>query len=85
MSRLLLRDLAQLATPAGARSPVRGAALRDVDLVENAFVLVRGGTIEAVGPMRDLPPLDGDVEELDGRGLSAIPGLVDATRTRRSH
>ena len=77
MSRLLLRDLAQLATPAGARAPLRGAALRDVDLVENAFVLVRGGTIEAVGPMRDLPPLDADVEELDGRGLSAIPGLVD--------
>ena len=27
--------------------------------------------------MRDLPPLDGEVEELDGRGLCAIPGLVD--------
>ena len=27
--------------------------------------------------MRDLPPLDGDVEEVDGQGLSAIPGLVD--------
>ena len=27
--------------------------------------------------MRDLPRLDGDIDELDGRGLSAIPGLVD--------
>ena len=27
--------------------------------------------------MRDLRPLGDDVEELDGRGLSAIPGLVD--------
>ena len=27
--------------------------------------------------MRDLDPLDGDVEELDGRGLCALPGLVD--------
>ena len=27
--------------------------------------------------MRDLPRLDGEVVELDGRGLSAIPGLVD--------
>jgi imidazolonepropionase len=27
--------------------------------------------------MRDLPAVDGDVEELDGRGLAAIPGLVD--------
>src|SRR6185503_4167439 len=27
--------------------------------------------------MRDLEPIAGDVEELDARGLSAIPGLVD--------
>jgi imidazolonepropionase len=27
--------------------------------------------------MRDLRPLDGDVEELDGRGCAAVPGLVD--------
>ena len=27
--------------------------------------------------MAELPALDGDVEELDGRGLCAIPGLVD--------
>ena len=27
--------------------------------------------------MRDLPALDGDVDELDGRGHCAIPGLVD--------
>src|SRR5262245_4656321 len=77
MSRLLVRDLAQVATPTGAGAPLRGAALRDVEVVENAFVLAHGGTIEAVGPMRDLPGLDGDVEEIDGHGLSAIPGLVD--------
>jgi imidazolonepropionase len=27
--------------------------------------------------MRELQPLDGDVDELDGRGLCAVPGLVD--------
>src|SRR5207245_4441488 len=27
--------------------------------------------------MAELPVLDGDVEEVDGRGLSAVPGLVD--------
>ena len=77
MSRLLVHDLAQVATPARAGAPLRGAALREVETVENAFVLARDGTIEAVGPMRDLPRLDGDVDEIDGRGLSAIPGLVD--------
>ncbi|HSG14384.1 MAG TPA: imidazolonepropionase, partial [Gaiellaceae bacterium] len=47
------------------------------EVLEDAFVLCSAGRIEATGRMRDLPALDGDVEELDGRGLSAIPGLVD--------
>jgi imidazolonepropionase len=75
--RLLVRDLAQLATPAGTEAPLRGAALGEVDVLEDAYVLCSGGVIEAVGRMRDLPALDGDVEELDGRGLCALPGLVD--------
>ena len=75
--RLLVRDLAQVVTPAGTQAPLRGAALRDVDVIEDAFVLVRDGAFEAVGRMGDLPRLEGDVEEVDGYGLSAIPGLVD--------
>ena len=77
MPRLLVRDLAQLATPAAGSAPVRGGALRDVHLFEDAYVLCDGDRIERVGRMRDLDALDGDVVELDGRGCSAIPGLVD--------
>jgi imidazolonepropionase len=75
--RLLVRDLAQVASPAGREAPLRGSALREVEVVEDSFVLCADGRIEAVGRMRELPSLDDDVEELDGRGLSAIPGLVD--------
>ena len=75
--RLLVRDLAQLATPAGTAGPLRGRALRDATVLEDAYVLCDGGEIAAVGRMSDLGPLDGEVEELDGRGLCAIPGLVD--------
>ena len=74
---LLIRDLAQAVSPAGRAAPLRGAALADVDVSEDAYVLCSGETIEAVGRMRDLPALDGDVVEVDGRGLSAVPGLVD--------
>jgi imidazolonepropionase len=74
---LLIRDLAQLATPAGVRGPLRGAALRDVVVTEDAFVLCRDGSIAAAGPMRELPGGLGEVEEIDGRRLCAIPGLVD--------
>jgi imidazolonepropionase len=91
MTRLLIRDLVQVASPAG-RGALRGAALRDVRVVDDAFVLCLDGRIEAVGAMRDLPEAlqrgagraavaesdhAGDLEEIDGRGLSALPGLVD--------
>jgi imidazolonepropionase len=77
VTRLLVRDLRQLATPAGDEAPLRGAALGTVDVIEDAYVLCSDGAIEAVGRMRDLAPLDGEVDELDGRGLCAVPGLVD--------
>jgi imidazolonepropionase len=75
--RLLIRDLEQLATPSGTAAPLRGGALAEVTLFQRAFVLCEDGRISAVGEMRDVPPLDGDVAELDGRGLCAVPGLVD--------
>ena len=75
--RLLIRDLAQVATPAGRAAPLRGAALRDIEVTRDAYVLCEGRRIAAVGRMSELARLDGDVDEVDGRGLSAIPGLVD--------
>jgi imidazolonepropionase len=74
---LLVRDLAQVATPAGRLAPLRARDLRAVEVVDDAFVLCQDGRITAVGRMRDLPAIPGDVEEVDGRGLAAIPGLVD--------
>jgi imidazolonepropionase len=76
-TRLLVRDIAQLATPRGSDAPLRGAALSETDVLEGAFVLCAGDSIEAVGRMRDLPALDGEVVEIDARGRCAIPGLVD--------
>ncbi len=76
-TRLLIRDLEQLVTPAGRDAPLRGRALADVDWLDDAYVLCEDGVIDSVGRMRDLPALDGDVVELDGSGHCAIPGLVD--------
>ena len=75
--RLLIRDLAEVATPAGRSAPLRGDALRALDVIDDAYVLCEDGKVAAAGRMRELRPLAGDVEEVDGRGLSAIPGLVD--------
>ena len=75
--RLLVRDLAQVVSSAGSELPLRGHALGEVEVVADAYLLCEGGNVAAVGRMRDLPALDGEVEELDGRGLCALPGLVD--------
>jgi imidazolonepropionase len=75
--RLLIRDLAQLVTPAGREAPLRGTALGKVEVIENAYVFCGNEVIESVGPMRRLGRIDGDFEEFDGRGLCALPGLVD--------
>jgi imidazolonepropionase len=76
-ARLLVRDLEQLATPAGDDAPLRGDALGRVDVLEDAFVLCEGRRITATGRMRELGRLEGEVEELDGSGHCAVPGLVD--------
>ena len=76
--RLLVRDLAQVATPAGRGAPLRGSALGEVDVIEDGYVLCDGATIASVGRMRDLRLGDGgEVLEVDGRGRCALPGLVD--------
>ena len=75
--RLLIRDLAQVATASGTTAPLRGSELGEVAVLEDAFVLCEDGHIAALGRMSELPRLELDVEEVDGHGLSAIPGLVD--------
>lgn len=77
VSTLLIRDLAQAVSLAGTHAPLRGRELADLLVVEDAYVLCEDGRIAAVGRMADLAPVAGEVEELDGRGRSAIPGLVD--------
>jgi imidazolonepropionase len=74
---LLIKDLTQVVSPAGTSAPLRGRWLRDLDVIENAYILCRDGRIEDVGCTQDLEPQPGELEELDGRGLCAVPGLVD--------
>jgi imidazolonepropionase len=75
--RLLLRDLEQIASPAGRHAPLRGPSLAALDVVEHGYVLCEAGSVRAVGRMRELGAVAGEVEEVDCTGLSAVPGLVD--------
>ena len=72
--KLLIRDLHQVVSPAGRRAPLRGAALGELELIENGYVLCNDAHIEAVGPMSELGLVDSDVEDIDGSGLLRDPG-----------
>jgi imidazolonepropionase len=77
MPALLIRDLAQVATPAGTDAPLRGSALGEVTVLEETYIRCEGGRIAEVGRMRDLAGAGDEVVEIDGRGRCALPGLVD--------
>ena len=70
---LIIRH-ARILTLAGGVRPRRGAALRELGIVERGDVLVADGKISAVGV--DLPaPAEAEVVEAEGRVL--LPGFVD--------
>ena len=78
---ILLLACALLASASVAAEPVtvfRGATVLPIagPPIDDGVVVVRGGTIEAVGAEGDVPIPDGaDVRDLDG--LILMPGLVD--------
>ena len=67
MTALLVRDLAQIASPGGSDAPLRGPRLREVSVTADAYVLCEEGRIVEVGSMADAPKLGQDVAELDGQ------------------
>jgi imidazolonepropionase len=78
VTKLLVRDLAQVVSPAGTGSPLRGPEqMSAVEVVERGYVLCEDGRVSAVGRMSDLGRVEGEVAELDGTGRVAVPGLVD--------
>jgi imidazolonepropionase len=76
---LLIHDLEAAVTPAGT-GPLRGKEFGELRIHSPASIAVSGSRILAVGPpeevMREIPPGTG-FESVDGRGKSALPGLVD--------
>lgn len=72
MNDTLLTGISQLATP--RPGPQRGAAMRDLTILDNAALLVRGGLIEWVGPAAEAPAAP---ETVDLGGRAVVPGLVD--------
>lgn len=81
---LLLANIGQLITLRGEKRARRGAALRELGIIEDAAVLCAGGRIAAVGRQREvlkdswLRKNKSKIQELDCGGRVVLPGLIDS-------
>ena len=74
---VLLTDIKQLVqVREGQESPLRGEEMKQLPLLENAFLLVSEGRIAAYGPMEQCPDLDIPRKSLAGRAV--LPGWCDS-------
>ena len=79
ISSLLITGASQLLTLRGP-VPRRGKALSDLGIVRDGALLIRNGTIAAVGTLSQVEafPDCKDAEKIDVRGRVVLPGFVDS-------
>src|SRR5947207_1804019 len=76
---LAVVNCSQLVTLAGPRRPRAGAELRELAVVEDGAMLVRGGRIERTGKRAEVEPFVGaDCRVVDAGRRVVLPGFVDA-------
>src|ERR1019366_1596752 len=77
---VLLAHASQLLTLRGDAAPRRGAAMRDLGIIEDGAVLIEDGKIAAVGTTDELRTHDiaESAEEIDCSGKVVLPGFVDS-------
>jgi imidazolonepropionase len=76
---LAVVNCSQLVTLAGPRRPRAGAEMRELSIIEDGAMLVRGGRIERTGTRTEIETLVGaDCEVFDAGRRVVVPGFVDA-------
>ncbi|HKR59544.1 MAG TPA: imidazolonepropionase [Pyrinomonadaceae bacterium] len=76
---LAVINCSQLVTIAGPARPRVGAELRELAIIADGALFIRGSHIEKVGTRSEIESLiDADCEVLDAGGRIVLPGFVDA-------
>jgi imidazolonepropionase len=79
VSELVVSNCRQLVTLAGPPRPRIGAEMRQLAVIPDGALLVRGGRIEAAGPRREIEArISAATEVIDAGGRIVLPGFVDA-------
>lgn len=76
----LIRNIGQLLTLDGENRPRRGAAARELGILEDVALAARNGVVVGIGPEEDLLlsiPLTDDAVVVDARRGVVCPGFVD--------
>jgi imidazolonepropionase len=79
---LLIHNIGQLATLAGPVGPLppgprRGAAMRELGIIEDGAVAIADGRVAATGKSRDLRAAFRARDTIDAGGRAVVPGFVD--------
>jgi imidazolonepropionase len=77
MVDLLIHSAAQLITCASTGGPKRGAAMRDVGLIENGAVAIDGDRLLAIGYSDELRSRYHATREIDASNQVLCPGFID--------
>ena len=76
---LAIKNAAQLVCVCRQRERVRqGSKMRELCVILDGAVLIQDARITWVGPSRDLPSDQGDVDVIDAAGKTVLPGLIDS-------
>lgn len=76
---LAVTGCSQLLTLRGPARPRTGAEMRELAIIEDGAMLVRGGRIERIGAREEIEPLiEEGCEVVDAGGRVVMPGFVDA-------
>lgn len=75
--QLLIKNAAQVVTPQG-HTAIKGAAMKEVKIYENASVLIEDGHIVAVGDGAEWVKTVPADKQIDATGKTVLPGFVDS-------
>ncbi len=76
--KLLFKNIKQLVQVREETiKPLKGSEMKELPVIENAWLLVEDGKIADFGKMEDLPTFE-DVDEIDASGKFLLPGWIDS-------